>query len=167
MIPLDWPEPTTEDPRAQIQRRYQQRRCLVCGARRTRNQQTSYFCVRHYDDWRYCSTCATLRPAAAHGKDSRCKGCANIRATAAYHANPDRTLYRLRLKALAVRRHTAGDLMLAAVRRQIALAALVRATPGWSWQRRGQATGRDAAHLAESYRKQRRIGAEVETKEEE
>ena len=154
---IAWPEPETEDPRARLARRYQQRRCLICGSRRTRNQRTSYFCDRHWPDWRYCSTCATLRTASEHGKDSRCRYCANARTTAQYHADPDRTRYRLRLKALSTRQQTRGDLLFAAVRRQIALAAFVRATPGWSWERRGRATGRDATHMAESYRRQLRL----------
>lgn len=157
MIPHAWSEAETEDPRARLQRRYQQRRCLVCGSRRTKNQNTSYFCDRHYAAWRYCSTCATLREAAAHGKDYRCRSCANAKATAQYHADPDRCRYRLRLKALSTRRETRGDQLFAAIRRQIALAELVRATPGWSWERRGRATGRDATHLAESYRRQARL----------
>jgi hypothetical protein len=153
----DWPEAASEDRYQQVQRRYRQRRCLVCGARRTRNRQTSFFCDRHYDDWRYCSTCRVLRTTDEHGKDSRCRGCANVKATAQYHADPDRCLYRLRLKALARRQQTRADMLLVAVRRQIALAALVRATPGWSWERRGRAVGYNATYLAESYRKQLRI----------
>lgn len=154
---IAWPEAETEDPRAQIKRRYQQRRCLVCGARRTKNQRTSYFCDRHWPDWRYCSSCATLRTASEHGKDSRCRACANAKSTAQYHADPDRCRYRLRLKALATRRQTRGDLLFAAIRWQITLAAFVRATPTWSWERRGRAVGRDAPHLAESYRRQMRL----------
>ena len=153
---LDWPEVETEDARAMWQRRYQQRRCLVCGARRTRNQQTSYFCTAHYDDWRYCSTCATLRPADMHGKDTRCKGCAARKSLAQYYVNPDRCRYRLRLNQLSRRQHNQADRIFIAIRRQIALAELVRCTPGMSWQARGRLVGYDPTHLAESYRRQSR-----------
>jgi len=144
----------TEDARTTWKRRLQQRRCLVCGARDLVNRQTSYFCQAHIADWRYCSTCETLRTAQEHGRDSRCKGCANVRGTAAYYADKDRTLYRRRLTELAKRRHTRSDQLFEAIRRRIALAELVKNTPGMSWAQRGRLVSADPTHLAESYRKQ-------------
>ena len=150
-----WEPAMEEAPRQQWMRRIQQRRCLVCGSRQIVNQQTSYFCRSHHPTHRWCPTCATLRPVAAHGKDSRCRGCAAARALAAYYADPDRTIYRLRLRALARRQLTRGDQIFADLRKRIALADLVARTPGWTWRARAQLAGvRDAEHLAHVYRRQ-------------
>jgi len=144
----------TEDPRVAVRRRLQQRRCLVCGARNLVNHQTSYFCATHKPDWRFCSACETLRPKVAHGKSWLCNGCASTKATAQYHANPDRCLYRLRLKQLARRTQTRGDQIFEHMRRRIALADLVRATPQLSWPKRAALLGRNANQLACDYRMQ-------------
>lgn len=154
MEPLPQIAPEGEDDRTTWRRRLQQRKCLVCGARKLVNQQTSYFCATHIDGYRYCSTCETLQSAAAHGRDSRCKGCANVRGTRAYHADKDRTLYRRRLTELARRRQSRSDQLFEAIRRRIALAELVKRTPGMSWEKRGRLVGADPTYLAESYRKQ-------------
>lgn len=143
-----------EDARTQARRRIQHKRCLVCGARRLVNQQTSYFCPLHIGAYRYCAVCETLRTAQDHGKDSRCRGCSATRALAQYHADPDRMLYRLRLKQLARRQHSRSDEIFIALRRRIALAALVAATPGATWVARARLVNMDATHLAEAYRKQ-------------
>jgi hypothetical protein len=147
-------ESDTEDLRTTWRRRLQQRRCLVCGARNLVNQATSYFCPRHIRTHRYCSTCETLRTAEAHGRDSRCRECANSRATAAYHADPDRTQYRLKLAQMARRSRNRADEIFDGMRRRIALAALVASTPGMSWEARGRLLGCDATNLAERYRLQ-------------
>lgn len=151
---LDAP-PVAEDPRAQARRRLQQRRCLVCGSRDlSGGHKTSYFCALHIRTHRYCSTCETLRTAEDHGRDSRCRSCSSARALAQYRADPERTLYRLRLKQLARRRQSRVDEIFEAMRRRIALAAFVAATPGWSWPRRARLLGVNANHIAEMYRKQ-------------
>lgn len=144
----------TEDPRAQWRRRLQQKRCLVCGARGLVNNNQSYFCAAHIATHRYCSTCETLRTIEAHGKDSRCKACANERAIAAYYADPDRALYRIRLKQLAMRERNRCDEIFERMRWRIALAAFVRATPGWTWQQRADVLGIQRNHLADTYRRQ-------------
>jgi len=143
-----------ESARERTRRRLQQRRCLVCGARGLANRDTSYFCRLHISAYRYCSTCETLRTTAEHGKDSRCKGCASEKALAYYRANSDANIYRIRLKELATRQSTRGDQILAGVRRRIALAALVRATPGWSWPKRAALVGMNRCQLARNYRQQ-------------
>lgn len=143
-----------EDPRTQLRRRLQQKRCLVCGARQLVNRNQSYFCRLHIATHRYCSMCETLRPTEAHGKDSRCKACANERAIAQYRADPDRTLYRIRLMQLARRRQSEADLIFEGIRRRIALAAFVAATPGWTWERRARVFGWQRNHMADSYRRQ-------------
>lgn len=142
----------TEDPRTQIRRRIQQRRCLVCGARKLPNP-GSYFCAHCFPDWRYCGLCERLRTAEAHGKDSRCKGCANDRATAAYYAHyRDANVYRIRLRQIASRTATRGDQIFEQMRRRIALAELVRQTPGWSWPKRAAVFGGNPTQLAYRYR---------------
>lgn len=146
--------PVAEDPRAQARRRLQQKRCLVCGARQLANHNISYFCPRHLSTHRWCPLCETLRTAEEHGRDSRCRGCANARAVAAYYADPDRTLYRLRLRQLARRRQSRADEIFSALRRRIALASFVAVTPGWTWARRAQVLGMNTNHIAQSYRNQ-------------
>lgn len=145
-----------EDARTQARRRFQQKRCLVCGARQLHNQATSFFCSLHITTHRYCSTCETLRTTEEHGKDSRCKACARVRGLAAYHADPERHLYRLKLAQLAKRSETRGDQIFAGIRRRIALATFVANTPHWSWMRRGRFLGVDETNLAERYRQQTR-----------
>lgn len=145
----------TEDPRTAWRRRLQQRRCLVCGARDLIHA-TSYFCAAHIATHRYCSTCETLRPLDAHGRDSRCKACARARALTAYHQDSDRCLYRIRLRELRTRQYSRADQLFIAIRRRIALADLVAATPGWSWRRRAEAVGWNRAALADAYRRQTR-----------
>lgn len=144
----------TEDPRTQTRRRLQQRRCLVCGARQLVNQSTSYFCALHIGTHRFCPLCETVRTTEEHGNDSRCRPCAASRALAAYYAEPDRTLYRMRLKQMARRTCTRGDQIFASVRRRIWLADLVAATPGLSWPKRAALVGSDPTWLADAYRKQ-------------
>jgi len=144
----------SEDERTTWRRRLQQQRCLVCGARDLVNHQTSYFCAAHIADWRYCGLCETLRPAAEHGADARCRSCANDRALAAYHANPDATIYRIRLRQIARRQHTRGEQIFIHLRRRIALAELVRQTPGWSWPRRAAVFGGYPQQLAYAWRQQ-------------
>lgn len=149
-------ERETEDPRIQIRRRLQQRRCLVCGARQLVNNATSYFCRAHIAHWRYCSTCEVLRPAAEHGKDSRCQACASRKALDYYHQYPDATIYRIRLRQMATRTATRGDQILAHMRRRIALAELVKRTPGWSWPKRAALVGGCPQQLAYQWRRQLR-----------
>lgn len=150
---VDSSEPIEEADRTKWRRRLQQKRCLHCGARALAPG-GSYFCIQCKPNWRYCSTCETLRTAIDHGRDSRCKVCSNIRATRQYHADKDRTLYRLRLQALSKREHPRSDQIFAAIRRRIALAELVRQTPGMSWEKRGRLVNSDPTYLAEAYRKQ-------------
>lgn len=151
---VDSTEPIEEADRTKWRRRLQQRRCLVCGARKLVNRQTSYFCIHCKPNWRYCSTCETLRTVSEHGKDSRCKVCSGARALAQYHADPDRCIYRQRLRALSLRGRSRSEQIFDGVRRRIALAELVRQTPGMSWERRGTLSGADPSYLAEAYRKQ-------------
>lgn len=143
-----------EDPRTQARRRIQHKRCPVCGARKLVNRQTSYFCPLHIATHRWCCVCETLRTAQDHGKDSRCRACSARKALAQYHVDKDRTLYRLRLKQLARRQHSRSDEIFIALRKRIALAALVAATPGATWVARARLIGMNATHLAEAYRKQ-------------
>lgn len=143
-----------EDARTQARRRIQSKRCLVCGARQLANHNVSYFCPRHLATHRWCRVCEVLRTAEEHGKDDRCRGCANERATAAYYADPDRALYRVRLRQLARRQCNRADEIFAVMRKRIFLAALVAATPGWTWARRAQTLGMNTNHIAQSYRKQ-------------
>lgn len=143
-----------EDARTQARRRLQQRRCLVCGARQLANHNQSYFCVRHIATHRWCPLCETLRTADEHGRDSRCRECSAQRALAQYYADPDRTLYRLRLRQLARRQQSRADEIFEGVRRRIALASFVAATPGWTWIRRAETLGMNVKHISESYRKQ-------------
>jgi hypothetical protein len=151
---LGWEEATDEDARTQVRRRLQQRRCLVCGSRGLVNRQTSYFCAAHVATHRFCSTCETLCPTHAHGADSRCRACSTARSLSYYHANAERNIYRIRLRAIAQRRESRGEQILRRMRDRIALASLVAATPGWSWRQRGQLLGRNAAQLATAYRRQ-------------
>ncbi len=151
---VDSSVPLEEDARGKWKRRLQQRRCLTCGARDLVNRTTSYFCIHCKADWRYCSTCETLRSVDAHGRDSRCKGCASRKALKAYYADPDRCLYRLRLQALSKRERSRAEQIFDGIRRRIALAELVKQTPGMSWTKRGVLAGADATYLAETYRKQ-------------
>lgn len=146
----------TEDSRTTWRRRLQQRRCLTCGSKQLVNNQTSYFCPAHIASHRYCSTCETLRTRQEHGKDSRCRACSGKRSLACYHANADRNVYRIRLKQIGSRRESRADQIFAAVRRRIALADLVRRTPGWSWRRRAALIGGNAACLCAAYRAQTR-----------
>jgi hypothetical protein len=55
---------------------------------------------------------------------------------------------------LARRQGTRGDQMLDCMRRRIALAALVKRTPRWTWEQRGQLVGRYGPQLAADYRDQ-------------
>jgi hypothetical protein len=142
-----------ESDRTRWRRRLQQKRCLVCGVRKIAPG-GSYFCIQCKPHWRYCSVCETLRDTATHGKDSRCKGCASRRALADYHRDPDRCLYRIRLQELSKRTRTREDQLFASLRRRIALAALVRRTPGMSWPKRAALVGLNATQLAASYRAQ-------------
>lgn len=145
-----------ESARATVRRRLQQQRCLVCGARDLVNHQTSYFCRTHIDGWRYCSLCETLRTKRDHGKDSRCKGCAASKALSFYHQHPDATIYRIRLRQIVTRQTTRGDQIFIHLRRRIALAELVRQTPGWSWPKRAAVFGGCPQQLANAYRQQLR-----------
>jgi len=142
----------TEDSRTQIRRRLQQQRCLVCGARGLVNHQTSYFCALHIAAYRYCSLCGILRPTEAHGKDSRCKGCAAAKALLYYREHSEKNIYRIRLRQIGRRTSTRGDQILESVRRRIALAELVRQTPGWSWPRRAALVGGCPQQLAHRWR---------------
>lgn len=146
--------PITEDPRTQVRRRLQQKRCLACGAAQLVNHATSYFCAAHIDTHRYCSTCEVLRTTEAHGKDSRCKTCARSRALACYYEDPDRNIYRIRLKQIASRSCTRADQIFSGMRRRILLAACVRATPGLSWNKRAAIIGGHGSNLAAIYRAQ-------------
>jgi len=147
-------ERETEDPRVTLKRRYQQKRCLVCGAR-NRASPCALFCAAHIGAYRYCAVCGTVGTCDAHGRDkSRCRRCSSARATRAYHADPDRCLYRIRLMQMARRSGTRGDQIFESMRRRIALAALVAATPGWSWPQRARVFGKNAQQLAYNYRTQ-------------
>lgn len=150
---VDSAEPIVEADRTKWRRRLQQKRCLACGARRLARG-GSYFCVAHKADWRYCSTCETLRATPDHGKDSRCKGCASRKALAYYHARPDANLYRLRLKELSRRNKTRADQIFDGIRRRIALADFVKRTPGLSWRRRAALVGVNPTQLESSYWRQ-------------
>lgn len=152
--PIFTDAPIVEEARTQLRRRLQHKRCLVCGARQIANNTLSYFCAAHLITHRFCSLCETVRLACDHGGDSRCRGCNTVRCGARYHAAPDRMRYHMRLKQLSWRRESRADQMFVAMRRRIALAALVQATPGWSWPRRAALLGVNAAQLARSYRDQ-------------
>ena len=146
-------EPLEEDDRTRWRRRFQQKRCLFCGARRL-TRGNGFFCAAHIHAYRYCSTCETLRPAAAHGKDFRCRPCAAAKALAQYHAYPDANLYRLRLKELSRRTKTRADQIFDGVRRRIALADFVKRTPGLTWKQRGELAGLDGKQMECSYWRQ-------------
>jgi len=147
----------TEDPRTTWRRRLQQQRCLVCGARQLAIGH-GYFCAAHIRSHRFCSLCETLRTVEEHGQDARCRSCANDRALRAYHADPDRTIYRIRLRQLAERRHTRGDQIFIHMRRRIALAELVKRTKGWSWPKRAAVFGGYPQQLAYAWRQQNGAG---------
>jgi hypothetical protein len=142
-----------EDTRTQLRRRYQQKKCLICGAR-DRAGRTALFCAAHLD-YRYCATCMTVRTSASHGRDkSRCKTCSATRALDHYYRDPDRCLYRMRLIQMAKRSGTRGDQIMDSMRRRIALADLVRQTQGMSWPKRAALIGANACQLAYNYRTQ-------------
>jgi hypothetical protein len=73
-----------------------------------------------------------------------------------YEQHRDTYVYAIRLRQLAERRQTRGDLLFLSLRRRIALAELVRQTPGWTWPRRARAFGGNATYLAEQWRQQQR-----------
>lgn len=147
-------ERETEDVTTQVRRRYQQQRCLVCGAR-DRASPWSLFCAAHIGDYRHCAVCGTVSTLDVHGRDkSRCKRCSSERALDAYYADPDRCLYRIRLMQMAKRSGTRADQIFESMRRRIALADLVKSTPGWSWARRAAIVGKNAQQLAYNYRTQ-------------
>lgn len=152
MITTD--QPLTESANAQTRRRYQQKKCLVCGAK-NRATPWALFCARHSATHRYCSLCETVTSASDYGADrSRCRLCSRRRAIDAYYADPDRSKYRMRLRQMAVRTGTRSDQVFASVRRRIALASLVKATPGMSWCERGALIGRYGPQLASDNRNQ-------------
>lgn len=117
---------------------------------------------------RWCAHCRQGQPLAlwASPRSKRCRPCTSaydrrrVGAThraqklAEYHADPDRTIYRIRLQQLATRSCTRGDQIFAAVRQRIALAAFVARTPGWSWTMRARRAGMSAGRLALAYRQQ-------------
>ena len=149
-----WQEAETESPRQQWRRRLQQRRCLACGARQLHHGGRSNFCAPHFRTHRWCSGCETVRELSEHGKNKLCRACDAAWKNRAYHAHPDAELYRIRLRRMASRTHTRVETIFAEVRRRIALADLVRATPGMTWRQRGQLVGRHGSFMAEMYRKQ-------------
>ena len=95
-----------------------------------------------------------MQPTADHGTSSTCRSCHSSRALARYYADPDRTIYRIRLKQIATRERTRGEQIFEGVRRRIALAELVRQTPGWSWPKRATIFGGYPQQLAYAYRQQ-------------
>lgn len=149
-----WQEVQTETPREQWRRRYQQRRCLACGARELQNRGCSNFCAQHFRSHRWCAACETVRTKAEHGGSRFCRACASAWNRAHYDAHPEASLYYMRLKRMAERTHTREQTIFAEVRRRIALAAFVRATPGLTWRQRGRLVGRHGESMAENYRKQ-------------
>lgn len=149
----DWPEPSIEDPRTQLKRRLQQKRCLVCGSRDIRG--TSYFCVTHIVTHRFCSECETLRPSQpGEPRDRRCRACLAARGLADYRANPDAACYRICLKQMRERKQTRSDQLFDVLRRRIALARLVAATPDLSWRARGRLAGKSYQTLSKQYARQ-------------
>jgi hypothetical protein len=150
----DTADPIIESPVAQIRRRYQQKKCLVCGAR-NRASGWALFCAAHITTHRYCAICETVRLAEDYGSDrSRCRACSRTRALAHYYGDPERSMYRMRLRQIHTRAGTRGDQIMDGMRRRIALAALVKATPGMSWPKRGALIGRYGPQLAYNYRMQ-------------
>lgn len=149
-----WQEALTETPREQWRRRYQQRRCLACGARELHAGGRSNFCALHFRSHRWCSACETVREKAEHGATKLCRGCDAGWKRRAYDRHPESNLYYMRLKRMAERTHTREETIFAEVRRRIALAAFVRATPGLTWRARGRLVGRHGNSMAENYRKQ-------------
>jgi hypothetical protein len=149
--------PQTEDPRTRARRRIQQRKCLVCGARQLHNNNSAFFCSLHFGAWRWCCICETLRPAAEHGgKPNHCRACHAARVRQEYRANPDAARYAVALKRMATRQNTTEDLIFEHMRRRITLAAIVRATPGWTWAQRARAYSMSAWHMVANYNRQRR-----------
>jgi anaerobic selenocysteine-containing dehydrogenase len=147
-------EEHTELPAAQLRRRYQQKKCLVCGAK-NRATPWALFCASHSATHRYCSLCETVVATPDYGSDrSRCRLCSKRRALDHYYADPDRSKYRIRLRQMAGRQGTRGDQVFANIRRRIALAELVRRTPDMSWTERGRMVGRYGPQLASDYRHQ-------------
>jgi hypothetical protein len=72
-MPTDTSTPEIESPTIQLRRRYQQKKCLVCGAKQ-RATPWSLFCAAHIDAHRYCALCETVTTADAFGADrSRCQ----------------------------------------------------------------------------------------------
>jgi hypothetical protein len=95
-----------------------------------------------------CRTCTAgydaRRAAAPH----------RSRQLASYYANPDRTLYRIKLKQMAQRQSSRADQIFVSLRKRIALAEMVARTPGWSWTMRARRFGSSAQQLAADYRRQ-------------
>jgi hypothetical protein len=84
-----------------------------------------------------------------------CRGCNAAQALARYRANPDRTLYYHRLRDISRRTRSRADQIFDTIRRRIAIATLVAATPGMSWRKRANLIGYVAdSKLARAYRAQ-------------
>lgn len=126
--------PIVEDARTQVRRRMQQRRCLVCGARQLHPH--TYFCAFHFGHYGYCRVCEVVRPRAEHGNQLECRGCRSADRMRRHEADPDAQRYRLRLRQMRTRLYSMSDLVLTTAARRIALADLVRATPGATWSER-------------------------------
>lgn len=133
LITQDAP-PVVEDARTQVRRRMQQRRCLVCGARQLHPH--TYFCGAHFGHYGYCRVCEVVRPRAEHGKHLECRGCRSAERMRRHRDDPDAARYRLRLRQIAQRHYSIGEAVLATAARRIALADLVRRTPGMPWAER-------------------------------
>lgn len=117
---------------------------------------------------RWCAHCKRGQPLTlwASRKATRCRTCTagyharrtsaphRSRQLEAYYANPDRTLYRIKLKQMAMRRESRADQIFSHMRKRIALAEMVKRTPGWSWTMRARRFGSTAQQLAYDYRRQ-------------
>jgi hypothetical protein len=151
-------------------------RCAVCGCTAhtiPHTKSRSSLCDWCADELvkagkRWCGHCHLGVPlaqwASPHAK--RCQACTReydaqrdrtaqrSRAIAAYHADPDRFIYRMRLKQIASRRCSRADQVFRSMRKRIALARIVSATKGWSWTQRARRFGGYPNQLATDYRRQ-------------
>lgn len=117
---------------------------------------------------RWCAHCRKGQPRTlwASPRSKRCRACTSAydaarvkapvrsRQLANYYADPDRTIYRIRLKHMAQRSSTRADQIFDGMRKRIALATFVARTPGWSWTMRARRYGMCAVGMAATYRKQ-------------
>lgn len=111
-----------ETPLQRIRRRYQQRRCLACGAAERRPRHN--FCGACYDaGWRYCAMCEQVKEKGEFWALSRCKPCQLAR------QYPDREGAAEREREAARRGHLAQRAAVADAQQQL---LALRDDRGWT-----------------------------------